>query len=77
MINWKRVARTAVQVGCGAMISFINAIAQNWNQEAVMSSAITLCTTVLIAVLMNIKTQVEEIERPEEENRIGADNEDK
>lgn len=58
MIDWKRVIRTAIQVGCGAGVSLITAIAANYSKEAVIAAVTEFVVAVLTAVLMNIEKQV-------------------
>lgn len=60
MIDWKRVLRTAIQSVCGAGIALITAIAADFSKEALISASITFGSTVIIAVLMNIKKQTED-----------------
>lgn len=60
MIDWKRVLRTLVQSAAGAGIALITAITQDWSTASLISAGITFASTVAIAVLMNIKGQVED-----------------
>lgn len=60
MIDWKRVLRTLVQSAAGAGIALITAITQDWSTQSLISAGITFASTVAIAVLMNIKGQVED-----------------
>lgn len=56
-LDWKRVARTAVQSAAGAGIALITAISADWSKAAVVTALVQFGTTVAIAVLMNIKEQ--------------------
>ena len=56
-LDWKRVARTAVQRAAGAGIALITAISSDWSKAAVVTALVQFGTTVAIAVLMNIKEQ--------------------
>lgn len=56
-LDWKRVARTAVQSAAGAGIALITAISSDWSKAAVVTALVQFGTTVAIAVLMNIKEQ--------------------
>lgn len=56
-LDWKRVARTAVQSAAGAGIALITAISSDWSKAAVITALVQFGTTVAIAVLMNIKEQ--------------------
>lgn len=60
IIDWKRVLRTLVQSAAGAGIALITAITQDWSTQSLISAGITFASTVAIAVLMNIKGQVED-----------------
>lgn len=60
MIDWKRVLRTLIQSAAGAGIALITAITQDWSTQSLISAGITFASTVAIAVLMNIKGQVED-----------------
>ena len=62
IINWQRVLRTLVQSAAGAGIALITAIMQDWSTQSIISAGITFASTVAIAVLMNIKKQVEDEE---------------
>lgn len=62
MIDWKRVLRTLVQSAAGAGIALITAVSQDWSKQSLISAGITFASTVVIAVLMNIKGQVEDDE---------------
>lgn len=62
MINWQRVLRTLIQAASGAGVALITAISQDWSSQSLITAAITFGSTVAIAVLMNIKGQVEEDE---------------
>ena len=62
IINWQRVLRTLVQSATGAGIALITAITQDWSTQSIVSAGITFASTVAIAVLMNIKKQVEDEE---------------
>ena len=75
MIDWKRVLRTAIQSAAGAGIAFFTALATNFTKEAIISAVITFGCTVVVAVLMNIKTQTEEPE-DEEAPRMEKDGEE-
>ena len=58
-LDWKRVARTAVQSAAGAGIALITAISSDWSKAAVVTALVQFGTTVAIAVLMNIQKQTE------------------
>ena len=60
IIDWQRVLRTLVQSATGAGIALITAITQDWSTQSIVSAGITFASTVAIAVLMNIKKQVED-----------------
>lgn len=62
IIDWQRVLRTLVQSATGAGIALITAITQDWSTQSIISAGITFASTVAIAVLMNIKKQVEDEE---------------
>lgn len=62
MIDWKRVLRTAIQSASGAGIALVTAVASDFSKGAVVSALVTFGSTVVIAVLMNIKSQTDESE---------------
>ena len=62
IIDWQRVLRTLIQSAAGAGIALITAIMQDWSTQSIISAGITFASTVAIAVLMNIKKQVEDAE---------------
>lgn len=62
IIDWQRVLRTLIQSAAGAGIALITAIMQDWSTSSLISAGITFASTVAIAVLMNIKKQVEDEE---------------
>ena len=62
IIDWQRVLRTLVQSAAGDGIALITAIMQDWSTQSLISAGITFASTVAIAVLMNIKKQVEDEE---------------
>ena len=62
IIDWQRVLRTLIQSAAGAGIALITAIMQDWSTQSIISAGITFASTVAIAVLMNIKKQVEDEE---------------
>lgn len=68
IIDWQRVLRTLVQSAAGAGIALITAIMQDWSTQSLISAGITFASTVAIAVLMNIKKQVEDEEQDETTN---------
>lgn len=68
IIDWQRVLRTLVQSATGAGIALITAITQDWSTQSLISAGITFASTVAIAVLMNIKKQVEDEEQDETTN---------
>ena len=68
IIDWQRVLRTLVQSATGAGIALITAITQDWSTQSIVSAGITFASTVAIAVLMNIKKQVEDEEQDETTN---------
>lgn len=61
-IDWNRVKRTLIQTGSGAGIALVTAVSANWSKEAVITASIQFASSVIIAVLMNIKSQAEEQE---------------
>lgn len=62
IIDWQRVLRTLVQSAAGAGIALITAITQDWSAQSLISAGITFASTIAVAVLMNIKKQVEDEE---------------
>lgn len=62
IIDWQRVLRTLIQSATGAGIALITAITQDWSTQSLISAGITFASTIAIAVLMNIKKQVEDEE---------------
>ena len=62
IINWQRVLRTLIQSAAGAGIALITAITQDWSTQSLISAGITFASTIAVAVLMNIKKQVEDEE---------------
>ena len=62
IIDWQRVLRTLIQSAAGAGIALITAITQDWSTSSLISAGITFASTIAIAVLMNIKKQVEDEE---------------
>ena len=62
IIDWQRVLRTLVQSAAGAGIALITAISQDWSTQSLISAGITFASTIAVAVLMNIKKQVEDEE---------------
>ena len=62
IINWQRVLRTLIQSASGAGIALITAITQDWSTQSLISAGITFASTIAVAVLMNIKKQVEDEE---------------
>lgn len=58
-LDWKRIARTAVQSAAGAGIALITAISSDWSKAAIVTALVQFGTTVAIAVLMNIQKQAE------------------
>ena len=68
IIDWQRGLRTLVQSAAGAGIALITAIMQDWSTQSIISAGITFASTVAIAVLMNIKKQVEDEEQDETTN---------
>ena len=58
-LDWKRIARTAVQSAAGAGIALITAISSDWSKAAIVTALVQFGTTVAIAVLMNIQKQTE------------------
>ena len=59
-LDWKRVARTAVQSAAGAGIALITAVSADWSKAAVITALVQFGTTVVISVLMNIQKQAED-----------------
>lgn len=62
IIDWQRVLRTLVQSAAGAGIALITAVTQDWSTQSLISAGITFASTIAVAVLMNIKKQVEDEE---------------
>ena len=62
IIDWQRVLRTLIQSASGAGIALITAITQDWSTQSLISAGITFASTIAVAVLMNIKKQVEDEE---------------
>lgn len=62
IIDWQRVLRTLIQSAAGAGIALITAISQDWSTQSLISAGITFASTIAVAVLMNIKKQVEDEE---------------
>lgn len=62
IIDWQRVLRTLIQSAAGAGIALITAIMQDWSTQSLISAGITFASTIAVAVLMNIKKQVEDEE---------------
>lgn len=62
IIDWQRVLRTLIQSATGAGIALITAITQDWSTQSIISAGITFASTIAVAVLMNIKKQVEDEE---------------
>lgn len=62
IIDWQRVLRTLIQSAAGAGIALITAITQDWSTQSLISAGITFASTIAVAVLMNIKKQVEDEE---------------
>ena len=56
-LDWKRVARTAIQSAAGAGIALITTISADWSKTAIVAALVQFSTTVAIAILMNIKEQ--------------------
>lgn len=59
-LDWRRIARTAVQSASGAGIALITAVASDWRREAVAAACVQFVCTVAIAVLMNVNKQAKE-----------------
>lgn len=59
MIDWNRVLRTLIQSASGAAIAMITAIASDWSRNAIIAAVVQFGSTVIIAVLMNIKAQAD------------------
>lgn len=59
-MDWKRVARTAIQSASGAGIALVTAISADFSRESILTALIGAASTVIIAVLMNIQKQAEE-----------------
>ena len=62
IIDWQRVLRTLIQSAAGAGIALITAVTQDWSTQSLISAGITFASTIAVAVLMNIKKQVEDEE---------------
>lgn len=69
MLDWKRVLRTAIQSACGAGIALVTAISTNFSRDAVIAALVSFGCTVVVAVLMNIKGQVDRQEREQADLR--------
>ena len=65
-LDKNRILRTLIQSAAGAGIALITTLSANFSKEALITGAIQLVSTVLIAVLMNIKKQTEEDCPPED-----------
>lgn len=59
-LDWNRIARTLAQSASGAGIALVTAVTANFSKEALITAGIEFASTVIIAVLMNIKKQAEE-----------------
>lgn len=57
MIDWQRVKRTAIQSAAGAGTALVTAISSDFSKSAIIAAVIQFASTVIVAVLMNIKTQ--------------------
>ena len=58
----KRVKRTLIQSSSGAGIALVTVISANYSKESLITAGIEFVSTVIIAVLMNIKNQADESE---------------
>lgn len=61
-LDWKRVKRTFIQSASGAGIALITAISADYSKQSLITAGIEFGSTVIIAVLMNIKNQADESE---------------
>lgn len=59
-IDWTRVKRTLIQSAAGAGVAFITAITATFSLECLITASVGFVSTVVIAVLMNIKAQADE-----------------
>lgn len=59
-LDWKRIKRTFIQSASGAGVALVTAIAGDLSRKAIISSVVGFVSTVIIAVLMNIKKQADE-----------------
>lgn len=65
-LDKNRILRTLIQSAAGAGIALVTTLAANFSKESLITGAIQLVSTVLIAVLMNIKKQADEQTPPED-----------
>lgn len=61
-LNGERIARTAIQTGAGAGVTFITAIMTDFSLPVAVMALIQFVGSVVTAVLMNIKKQTEEMD---------------
>ena len=61
-LNWNRIKRTFIQSASGAGIALVTAISADYSKQSLITAGITAVSTVIIAVLMNIKNQADESE---------------
>ena len=57
-LDWRRVARTALQAAAGAGATLITAIAADFTKEGLIAAGVQLACTIGVAILMNIKSQM-------------------
>lgn len=61
-LNWNRIKRTFIQSASGAGIALVTAISADYSKQSLITAGIEFVSTVIIAVLMNIKNQADESE---------------
>lgn len=59
MIDWKRVKRTTIQSLVGVGVSILTLVSTNFSVSGIVQAVIQGACTVGMAVLMNIKSQIE------------------
>lgn len=57
-LDWKRIARTALQAAAGAGATLITAFAADFTKEGLIAASVQFACTVGVAILMNIKSQI-------------------
>lgn len=61
-LDLNRIKRTAIQSAAGAGIALITAISADFTKAGIIAASVQFVSTVAIAVLMNIKSQTEEVD---------------